>query len=42
MNLYKEPMRKSLNESRKPSGFLFDVRSMPHPIQILTHIVAAR
>jgi ABC-2 type transport system permease protein len=24
------------------SGFLFDIRSMPQPIQILTHIVAAR
>ena len=24
------------------SGFLFDLRSMPQPIQILTHIVAAR
>ena len=24
------------------SGFLFDIRSMPHAIQILTHIVAAR
>jgi ABC-2 type transport system permease protein len=24
------------------SGFLFDIRSMPHAIQVLTHIVAAR
>lgn len=24
------------------SGFLFDIRSMPDPIQVLTHIVAAR
>jgi ABC-2 type transport system permease protein len=24
------------------SGFLFDIRSMPHVIQILTHVVAAR
>lgn len=24
------------------SGFLFDIRSMPHVIQVLTHIVAAR